>query len=63
MNVEIKIDSFNFVYGVNGGRRFYRLQIKWLSKQRQALIGDIITTINRLRLESNVERVNEKIKS
>ena len=47
MNVEIKIDSFNFVYGVNGGRRFYRLQIEWLNTQRQAFIGDIITTIHR----------------
>ena len=40
------------LYGVNGGRRFYGLQIKWLNKQRQALIGDIIT------IKSNNERVN-----
>ena len=52
MNVKIKVDSYNFVYGVNGGRRFYKFKIKWLNKQRKALIGDVITIINRLRLES-----------
>ena len=58
INVKIKVDSFNFVYGVNGGRRFYKFQIKWLNKHNNALIGDIITIINRLRLESNYEKVN-----
>ena len=58
MNVEIKVDSFNFVYGVHGDRRFYKFQMKLLNKQRQALIGDIITLISRLRLEGNNERVN-----
>ena len=57
MNAKIKIDSFNFVYGVNGGRRFYKFQIKWLNKHNHALIGDIITIINRLRLESSCEQV------
>ena len=61
MNVKIKADSFNFVYAVNGGRRFYKFQIKWLNKQRKALIGDIVTIINTLRFESNNERVNEKV--
>ena len=57
MNVKIKIDSFNFVYGVNGGRRFYYFQMKWLNKHNHALIGDIITIINILRLESNYAQV------
>ena len=57
MNVKIKIDSFNFVYGVNGGRRFNKFQIKWLNKQRKPLVGDIITIINRLRLESYEEKL------
>jgi len=42
MNVKIKVDAFNFVYGVNGGRRFYKVQTKWLNKYKP-LIGDIIT--------------------
>ena len=57
MNVKIKIDSFNFVYGVNGGSRFYKFQIKWLNKHKHAWIGDIISMVNRLRLESNYEQV------
>ena len=61
LNVKIKVDSFNFVYGVNGGGRFYKFQIKWLNKQRKALIGDIITIINRLRFESGNQRVNQKV--
>ena len=61
LNVKIKVDSFNFVYGVNGGRIFYKFQIKWLSKQRKALTDDIIAIINRLRLEGNNERANEKV--
>ena len=48
MNVKIKIDAFNFVYGVNGGRRFYTFQVKWLNKHKKPLIGDIVTNINRL---------------
>ena len=36
MNVKIKVDSFNSVYDVNGGRRFYKFQITWLNKQRKA---------------------------
>ena len=58
MNVKIKVDPFNFVYGVNGGRRFYKFQIKWLNKHKKPLIGDIITIINRLSLESDYEKVN-----
>ena len=58
MNIKIKIDSFHFVYGANGGRRFHKFQIKWLNKQRKPLVGDIITIINRLRLESNNEEVS-----
>ena len=58
MNVEIKVDSFNFVYGVHGGRRFYKFQIRWLNKHNKPLIGDIITVINILRLESEYEKVN-----
>ena len=58
MNVKIKVDSFNSVYGVNGGRRLYKFQIKWLNKHKQPLIGDIITIINRLRLESDYEKVH-----
>ena len=58
MNVEIEIDSFNFVYGVNGGRRFYKLQIKWSKRHNKPLVGDIIRIINRLRLESNYEKLN-----
>ena len=50
MNVGIKVDSFNYVYGVNGGRRFYKFQVKWLNKHNHALIGDIITIINIVRL-------------
>ena len=57
MNVKITVDSYNFVYGVNGGR-FYKFQIKWLNKQRKALIGDVITIINRLRLESVDDEVS-----
>ena len=33
-------------------------QIKWLNKHKKPLIGDIITIINRLRLESDYEKVN-----
>ena len=61
MNVKIKDDSFDFVYGVNGGRIFHKFKIKWLSKQRKALVVDIITIINRLRLGGNNGRVNEKV--
>ena len=32
-NLKTKVDSFSFVYGVNGGGRFYKFQIKWLNKQ------------------------------
>ena len=56
MNVKIKVDSFKFAYGVNGGRRFHKFQIKWLNKHNNALIGDIITIISRLRLDSNYEK-------
>jgi hypothetical protein len=56
MAVKIKADSFNVVYGVHGGRRFRKFQIKWLSKHNSALIGDVIPIINRLRLESNYEK-------
>ena len=31
---------------------FVSFKLKWLNKQRKALIGDVITIINRLRLES-----------
>ena len=58
MNVKTKVDFFNFVYGVNGGRRFYKFQIEWLNKHKKPLIGDITTIINRLRLESDCEKVN-----
>ena len=58
MNLKIKVDSVNFVYGVNGGRRFYKFQAKWLNKHNKTLIGDIITIVNRLRLESDYEKVN-----
>jgi len=36
MNVKIKVESFNFVYGVNGGRIFYKFQImvKHIKKNR-----------------------------
>ena len=57
MNVKSKIDSINFVYGVNSGRRFYKFQIKWLNKHNRPIIGDVITCINRLRLESEYEKV------
>jgi hypothetical protein len=40
------------VYSVNGGRRFCKVQIRWLSKHKKPLIGDIITIISRLILES-----------
>ena len=33
MNLKTKVDAFNFVHGVNGGRRFYKFQIRWLNKQ------------------------------
>ena len=52
MNVKIKVDAYNFVYGVNGGRRYNKIQIKWLNKQNKAMIGDVMTIIKRLRLES-----------
>ena len=42
MNVKIKVDVFNFVYGVNGGKRFYKFQIKWLNKHKKPLIFDTI---------------------
>ena len=58
MNVKIKIDSFNFAYGVNGGRRVYKFQIKWLNKHNKILIDDTITIINILRLASDSEKVN-----
>ena len=46
------------LYDVNGGRRFHKFQIKWLNKHNNALIGDIITIINRLRVEGNYEKVS-----
>ena len=46
------------MYGVNGGRRFYKFQIKWLNTQKEPIIGDIVTIKNILRLESDVEKVN-----
>ena len=55
-NLKIKVDSFSFVYSVNGGRRVYKFQIKWFNEDKKPLIGDIITIINRLRLESDYER-------
>ena len=58
LNVKIKVDSFKFVYGVNGGRRFYKFQIKWLNERKKPLKGDIITIIMRLRLESDSENVD-----
>ena len=61
MKAKIKIDSYIFVYDVNGGRRFHKFQNKLLNKQRKPLIGGIITIITRLRLESNRERENEKV--
>ena len=57
-NVKIKVVSFSFVYGVNGGRRFYKLKFKQLNKHNEPLIGDIIIIVNRLRLESDSEKVN-----
>jgi len=36
----------------------YKFQIKWLNKHKEPLIGDIITIINRLGLESGYEMVN-----
>ena len=56
MHVKIKVDAFNFVYSVNGGRRRYKLQIRWLNKHKKPLIGDITTIISRLRLESDYEK-------
>ena len=44
--------SHLMLYGVNGGRRFYIFQSKWLNKQRKASIGDIKT------IKSNNERVD-----
>ena len=58
MNVKIRVHSFSFVYGVNGGRRFYKFQIKRLNKHKKPLISDIIIIITRLRLESGYEKVN-----
>ena len=58
MNVKIKVDSFNFVYGVNGGRRLCKFQTKRLNKHNKSLIDDIITIKKRLRLESDCEKVN-----
>ena len=46
------------LYGVNGGRRFYKFQTKQLNKHNKALIGDLITIINRLRLESEYGKVH-----
>ena len=58
MNVKAKVDSFDFVYGVTGGRRFDKFQIKSLNKHNTPLIGDTITMINRLGLGSDYEKVN-----
>ena len=58
MNDKIKVDSFNVVHGVNGGRRLRKFRIKWLNKHNNALIGDIISIINRVILEGNYEKVN-----
>ena len=58
MNVKVKVGSINFVYGVNGGRSFYKFRIGRLNKHKKALVGDTITIINRLRLESDYENVN-----
>jgi len=57
-NLKIKADSFNFVDSVNGGRRFYKFQITWLNEHKKPLIGDIITIISRLILESGYEKVH-----
>jgi len=32
MNLKTKVDAFNFVHGVNGGRSFSKFQIRWLNK-------------------------------
>ena len=58
VNVKIQNDVLNFVYGVNGGRRFYKFRITWLNKHKKPLIVDIITIINRLRLQSDYEKIN-----
>ena len=58
MNVKTKIGAFNFVYGVNGGRRFYKFQIQWVNKHKKPSIDNFITIINRLRLECDYEKVN-----
>ena len=56
--LKIEVDSFNFVYGVNGGRRFHNFQIKWLNKHNNVLTVDFISIINGLRLESNYKKVD-----
>ena len=49
LNVKIGVDTFNCLYGVNGGRGFYKFQAQWLNRHKKPLIGDIITIISRLR--------------
>ena len=36
-NVEIKVNSINFVYGVNGGRRSYKFQIEVVKKTARSI--------------------------
>ena len=56
--LKLKLIPLFFVYGVNGGRSFYGFKIRWLNKHKKPLIGDRITIINRLRLESDYAKVN-----
>ena len=58
MTVKVKVGSFSFVYGVSGGIRFYKFQIRWLNKPNKPLIGGTITIINILRLEGDYEKVD-----
>ena len=57
MKVKSKLIHLS-LHGVNGGRGFYKFQNKWLNKYDNALIGDIITILNRLRLERDYEKVH-----
>ena len=54
--LKLKLIPLFFVYGVNGGRSFYEFKIRWLNKHKKPLIGDSITVISRLRLESDMTR-------
>ena len=58
MNVKLKLMILILCMVKMVAEGFYKFQIKWLTKHKKPLIGDIITIINRLRIACDYEKVN-----